>query len=279
MGVVLMRGPALETTAGTCSTTTRLEPGRARTEADAPRTTLFCIPHAGGSAGYYMQMKPFLPSHVAFQPLELAGRGRRCREPLATSMDAIARDLFGHVAPVARTAPYALFGHSMGALLALLCAVHARTAGLPLPQALFVSASAPPDAMWRGSSAPLPSQSSAEVWASVESLGGIPAGVANSPEFRRYLEPILHADVTAMTTWRPGPLPPLPVPITVFLGDQDVMDEHVAQKWRPYTTDSFDLHVLRGNHFYLQDHWETLATRIASTLASPKHAGNRCLPG
>ena len=85
-----------------------------RATATIPRTTLFGIPHAGGSAMYYTQLKHFLPDHVDFHPLEMAGRGRRSREPLATSMETIGKDLFERMAPVARTSPYAIFGHSMG---------------------------------------------------------------------------------------------------------------------------------------------------------------------
>lgn len=287
MGIVLMRRYEPEENAETLQvvlpgpTMSGCGPGRflARTdsaaplETDAPRTTLFCIPHAGGSATYYAKLKSFPARHVAFQPLEMAGRGRRSREPLATNMDDIAHDLFRHIAPVARTAPYAIFGHSMGALLALLCTMQARAAGLPLPQALFVSACAPPDAMTRKSSAPVSSLSPEHLWRHVEQLGGIPTSIAASAEFRAYLTPILHADFTALDSWRPEPVPPLPVPIAVFLGDQDAVGEPVARGWRKYTTGGFSMHAFRGNHFYLQDHWEALAAHMTQTISGLHHAG------
>ncbi len=241
-------------------------------EMPASGTTLFCIPHAGGSATYYAQLKRFLPHHISFIPLELAGRGRRSREPLATSMDVIARDLLAHIAPVARTTPYAIFGHSMGALLALLCTLQARTESLPLPQAIFLSACAPPDMPRHRPDVPISSLTPAQLWEHVESLGGIPPCISASAEFRSYLEPVLAADFTAIESWQPRPVPPLPVPITIFLGDQDALEEHSARAWRQYTTGAFSTHTFSGHHFYLQDHWAALAAFMSQTLAVLHHA-------
>ena len=50
-------------------------------------TTLFCIPHAGGNAAFYAKFNDFFPSWITIRPLELPGKGRRCRERLLTSME------------------------------------------------------------------------------------------------------------------------------------------------------------------------------------------------
>lgn len=68
--------------------------------ADPTHTRLFCIPHAGGSAIYYSGFTACFSGAIDVQPLEMAGRGRRCREPLATSLDDISRDLFAHIDPL-----------------------------------------------------------------------------------------------------------------------------------------------------------------------------------
>jgi surfactin synthase thioesterase subunit len=99
--------------------------------------TLFCFPHAGGGAHCYAPLGPCLPAAVDLRPLEPPGRGRRAREPLCSDLEAMASDLFTRMAPVARQGPYALFGHSMGGLLAYLCAGRAVAAGLPRPWGCF----------------------------------------------------------------------------------------------------------------------------------------------
>lgn len=241
-------------------------PGPARDEG----TRLYCIPHAGGSAAFYARLGEHLPPTVQCAPLELPGRGRRHREPLHTDMRAMAGDLLGRMDPVG--APYALFGHSQGALLALLCALQAREAGLPPPRALFLSSAAAPldwaDVTDAKSSRPpaisgLPSR---ELWERVAAMGGLPDDIAASAEFLRYYEPILRADLTALETWTPGPMEPLAAPISVFLGEADMVSEPQGLEWRRLTSGAFRLRLFPGGHFYLQEHWRDLAEHISQTL-------------
>jgi surfactin synthase thioesterase subunit len=227
-------------------------------------TRLYCIPHAGGNAAFFSALREHLPPTVCCLPLELPGRGRRHREPLHTDMQAMARDLLARMEPLA--APYALFGHSLGALLALLCALLAKDGGLPPPRALFLSAAAAP-VDWSDSRPPaiaaLPSK---ELWGRVAQMGGMPDCIAASEELLGHFEPILRADLTALESWRPGPMEPLPAPITVFLGDRDMVTERQALQWRQLTLGEFRLRVLPGGHFYLQEHWRVLADHITQTL-------------
>lgn len=230
----------------------------------APTTTLYCIPHAGGNASFYTALGAQLPATVVLSPLELPGRGRRHREPLHTSMEAMARDLFSRMAP--QQTPYALFGHSMGALLALQCAILAQEDGLPPPRALLLSAAAAPVA-WDQSRPPsLASLPAKALWDRVADLGGLPDAIAASTDFLHYLEPILRADFTALEAWTPPPMAPLPVPISVFLGDRDTVTQEQARQWRLLTSREFSLHSFPGNHFYLQDHWRSVAERISRAL-------------
>lgn len=234
----------------------------------AAGTTLYCIPHAGGNAAFYTAFSAQLPATIFCRPLELPGRGRRHREPLHTNMEAMACDLLSRMQP--HSSPYALFGHSMGALLALLCAVLAQKSGMPPPRALFLSSAAAP-VHWEQCRPPalaaLPSQA---MWDRVAEMGGLPDPIAASTAFLQYLEPILRADFAALESWEPAPMPPLSVPIRVFLGDSDTVTKQQAQHWRQLTNVEFHLNVLPGNHFYLQDHWQSLAEHISQTLGTAR---------
>lgn len=232
-------------------------------------TTLFCIPHAGGSALSYAPVGRLFPESIVVRPLELPGRGSRARDPLLASMEALGRDLFHMVTPIAERGDYALFGHSMGGMLALLCAHAAGAAGLPSPRALFVSAAPPPlhsATRSKHSYSTLPPD---QMWHSVVELGGVPPEIARSAEFRRYLEPILYADFTAFETWEPLAMGPLAVPIHVFLGDDDEIGNEEAWKWSGFTNAVCTVRRFPGNHFYLQDQWPTLARLIADILNAP----------
>ena len=58
-----------------------------------------------------------------------------------------------------------------------------------------------------------------------------PGCIAASEEFLRYYEPILRADLVALEAWRPGRMAPLPAPITVFLGESDMVTEQQGRQW------------------------------------------------
>ncbi len=218
------------------------------------RVTLFCIPHAGGSAAYYTGLGAFFEAPagstdapIDFHPLELPGRGRRHREPLQPDLQALARDVFARVAPAAQSGPYALFGHSMGALLAFLCTALVRDAGLPAPAALFISSAAAPHT-YGESLAPLSSLPSQEFWKRVGGLGGVPQCLTEYDGFLSYIEPILRADFAAVENWRPEPVAPLPTPITVFVGAGDEMTAQRAGLWQSLTTGEFRLRTFPGGH-------------------------------
>ncbi len=249
-------------------------PQRTAAASTTPPVTLFCIPHAGGSAAYYSDFASRFAEGVRLRPLELPGRGRRCREPLVSGIDALADDLMPGILPVARTAPYALFGHSMGALLAFLCAVRLHALGAPVPAALFLSACPAPTSQ----GAPFEDSlrrighSSSAVWQHARDLGGIPDEILGSPDFRKYLEPILHADFTAMRSWRPRDFSALPLPITVLLGNQDTVSEQSGRGWARLTTSRFALHWFDGGHFYLRNQGAALAAIITRQLSSRAHS-------
>jgi surfactin synthase thioesterase subunit len=109
--------------------------------------TLFSMPYAGGNSWAYRALEAHLPAGVKLEGLELPGRGRRSAERLCASLDELADDLFGQLRPRIGAGRYAFFGHSMGALLAFLVTVRIQKAGLPLPDALFLSGTEAPTAM------------------------------------------------------------------------------------------------------------------------------------
>lgn len=228
--------------------------------------TLFCIPHAGGSASYYNEFKKNFPESILLHPLELPGRGKRCKEPLSSDLEELKKDLLKQIIPVAETSKYAFFGHSMGACLAFLCAAYSFENNFPLPQSIFLSSATAPEFNNRISNPPLSSQPPAQMWKNLVKLGGIPACVAESKEFCQYLEPVLYADFKAIETWKYHSLPALPVPITLFMGNRDILAGDKVKSWAKYTTKNFSLKFFDGDHFYLQKNWETLATQITQAL-------------
>ncbi len=80
---------------------------------------------------------------------ELPGRGARAAESFSCNIDELVEQLCLEHARVLET-PYALFGHSMGGLLAYGMARHLQQQGRALPLMLFASASpAPSSGSWK----------------------------------------------------------------------------------------------------------------------------------
>src|SRR5689334_8070972 len=102
------------------------------------RLRLFCFPYAGGGAEIYRLWPQNLPSEVEVCVAQLPGRGMRLREQPFTSLDALVETGTEAIAPLLDK-PFALFGHSMGAMISFELAQRLRERGGPQPAHLFVS--------------------------------------------------------------------------------------------------------------------------------------------
>ena len=81
------------------------------------RLRLFCFPYAGGGASVFHGWGPSLPAGVAVYPVQPPGRENRLREPAYTAVGPLVEAAATALRPLLRP-PFALFGHSLGALVA-----------------------------------------------------------------------------------------------------------------------------------------------------------------
>lgn len=225
--------------------------------------SLYCLPYAGGNAFFYRPLAQLCSAKVQVCPLELPGRGRRSREGLCTSMEALVDDLFQQLAPVCGQRPYALLGHSMGAILAYLLTLKIAGAGLALPESLFLSGAAAPKTEQGLARHRLSRDAFFEM---LRELGGCPPEVLNEPALLDYFEPILRADFQAIDTWKPRQYVPLAVPFVVLNGDQDAIDHSDLLAWKTRTCAGFQMHEFAGGHFFIQEHWPQIAQIVNESL-------------
>ncbi|WP_406133434.1 thioesterase II family protein [Streptomyces anthocyanicus] len=224
---------------------------------------LICLPHAGGAAGAFLALARELTPEFDVLSVQYPGRQDRRREPPLADIGLLVDALAGEMAPLADR-PHAFFGHSMGALLAYELARELRRRALPGPCHLFLS----------GRFAPTPQGSDSDrldtdekVIAMIRRLGGTVGKVFDDPDVMEMVMPPLRADYRAVGayTWQPGP--PLAVPVTVLVGDQDpVVPVAAAAAWREHTTAGSDLRVLPGGHFYLDQSVPEVAGIVRSAL-------------
>lgn len=232
---------------------------------DGPR--LVCFPHAGGSATAYTHLARTLPADFDVVSVQYPGRQDRYLEApftaLAPLVEAVAQEL-AHELAADPARPYALFGHSMGALVAFETARLLARGELPGPQRLFLS----------GRGAPAPTADThyhlyddADVLAEVRRLGGTDQAMLDNPEILEMVLPALRADYRALSTysWHGGE--PLAASMTALVGDRDPMvTVQEARTWREHTSGDFALKVFPGGHFYLADHIGQVAAAVTEGL-------------
>lgn len=106
------------------------------------RLTLACLPHAGASGQVYRAWQSALPADVDLWAVEYPGHGSRIRETPLRSVDALAEGVVEAIVPMLER-PLALFGHSMGVLVAFEVARNLFRRFARPPQMLLISGASP----------------------------------------------------------------------------------------------------------------------------------------
>ncbi|MDQ3202454.1 MAG: alpha/beta fold hydrolase [Pseudomonadota bacterium] len=215
--------------------------------------TLLCLPYSGASAMVYSRWRRKVPQWLDVQPVELPGRGARFDQPLHTDMRALAMQLAQELKPQIK-APYALFGHSLGALLACEIAHAFRALGCPEPAALFASGTAAPTMRAdydRGFAEP---KTDAQLIEQLRTLNGTREEVLANEELMSLTLPILRADFLLCGRFQPMQRPLLKCPVHVLGGKADKATTEQLIGWSRETHGSFSLDMLAGGHFFIHEH-------------------------
>src|SRR5262245_25110220 len=106
---------------------------------------LFLLPPAGGNSLIFRGWEEAMPANVDVCPIHRPGRGMRLHEPLFTRLEPLVRSLGQTLLPHLDR-PFALFGHSMGALLGFELSRFLRNVYGVEPAVLFASGGKAPDA-------------------------------------------------------------------------------------------------------------------------------------
>jgi medium-chain acyl-[acyl-carrier-protein] hydrolase len=230
------------------------------------RIRLLCFPYAGAGSAFYRGWQARLTG-IQVCAVELPGRGARVRERPFASLRELSVAASDAVQPLL-SGPFALFGHSFGALLAFEIARELRRRGGPQPEHLFVSARRGPRLAepWPRLH-PLPDD--AFVARIRERYDGIPAAVLQEPALLELLLPALRADVEALETYSYAADAPLACPITAFGGLDDPWASHAdLEAWHGETRASFELERFPGGHFYLKAAEAVVLAALAARIGA-----------
>ncbi|MFV2098688.1 thioesterase II family protein [Micromonospora sp. LOL_014] len=237
-----------------------------------PALRLFCLPYAGGAAQAYESWRGALGADVEVCPIELPGRGARLRERSYTRLEPLV-DALATAITAELDVPYALFGHSMGALVAFETAAELHRRGDRRPEVLFVSGTPAPRLGRRHP--PLHAASDADLTARLETLGGLPDELRDESELLRCFLPAIRADFAVFETYEYRARPPLGCPVVAFTGsdDHELPPARLAP-WAAESTGRFACHVLPGGHFFPRTSQAALLRLVRAALPTQRSYGD-----
>ncbi|MCY0386843.1 alpha/beta fold hydrolase [Robbsia sp. Bb-Pol-6] len=231
---------------------------------------LVCLAHAGGTSVLYRDWQRALGDATQILALELPGHGARRAQPVCTNwpelIDALCSDLLGRLDPAR---PFALFGHSMGALVAFRLIHALRARGAEEPVWFGASGSVAPQCRVRETHWLHCSHSG--MVDKLRLLGGTPEALLADHGLIDYLLPVLRADFHLCGTYPDhggDDEAPLNCPVTVFTGRDDpaTARESDVIRWRDVTRGACDFRRFEGGHFYLSAAPAALLAQVAVAL-------------
>nr|BAG84250.1 putative thioesterase [Streptomyces griseoviridis] len=210
---------------------------------------LICFSYAGGTQSVYRDWQEQLGGRVKVVPVLLPGRGPRIREPLYTGMRALVGDLTDALQQHRLDSGYAVFGHSMGALVGYEVSCELRRRGAPGPRHFFAAGSRAPHHY--GDPA-MPLLSDGDLRRQVRELGGLGPDEALGSAYLERRLPVLRADLDICRTYRWTPRKPLGCAMTaISAADDPIAPPGLMEGWREYTAGSFLRRHVPGGHFFL----------------------------
>jgi surfactin synthase thioesterase subunit len=217
---------------------------------------LYCFAHAGGAAGEYAFWGDELAS-VEVAAIQLPGRGGRWQEPPLTSVAQV-RDAV--LAAVVFRAPFVLFGHSLGAVIAFEVARSLELGGAG-PAHLVVSASRAPHARSRLEPVSQLPDDALIAWLA-RGRDPVLCELLADPEMHELMLPPLRADLRLAEDYRFADGPALGCPITAFGGTTDEVTGDELAAWQRHTQAGFAIHRFEGGHFYTRTARDAVARRL-----------------
>lgn len=213
----------------------------------------------------YSSWRHKLPQEIEICPVQLPGRGGRIKEQAYCSLPEMLDSLMPALVPFLDR-PYVMFGHSMGALISFETARRIKQYGHRNPSLLIVSArEAPQCAFSCYKERHLLNDD--ELIAELFELNGTPPGILGNRELMEILMHTVRADFALCETYAYDEAIPLECPIVGFGGiDDNTVTLEGLQQWKEQTTTYFSLHILPGDHFFLNSYESQLLKVVTEEI-------------
>lgn len=213
------------------------------------KLALYCLPFAGGSSNSFRPWATLLPPAVELRAVELPGHGHRLSENLARRLEELIPPLAEAIAASADR-PFAIFGHSMGAILGYEVVLKLQDEYRKFPVHVFLSGHGAPTLPDREE--PIHQLPKSKFIEKIRQYNGTPPEVLEHQELMELLVPIMRADFEVCETYQPQEVRKIKAPLTVLGGINDPGAPRAdLEVWSDFTTEEFNVRMFPGDHFYL----------------------------
>lgn len=230
---------------------------------------LYTFHHAGGACQYFQPWVSKLPNWIELISVQLPGRWNRVKEPAFLRMEELIPELGIEFEKQIMQNPeqnFALYGHSLGGLIAYELTRYLTLQKLPLPVYLFISAKR--TLQHPQSNIPIYELPILEFEKKVAELyGALPPEIASDPDMKAMFLNITKIDMELLDTYKYQPQPIINVPMTIIGGASDhVITLEYLLGWKDLTSANCEILQLPGGHFFLRDSEKELLELIVNTL-------------
>lgn len=229
------------------------------------RLQLLCFPCAGGGPSVFHRWAEELPAGVELLAARLPGRHTRIGERPYDNWDELL-DWLVRVVRAAVDRPFVLFGHSLGAMMAYELTRRLGAGADVLPHRLLLAGCRAPDVpLLLPAIHQLPDE---EFSRNLPLVASTPPEVLADRRMRRFVQPLMRADLTLAETWPPVAPTLVHIPATTFAGrDDPIAPPWSMRRWFRFVG-PFSSYVLGGTHFFVRSGADAFLELLAAELTA-----------
>lgn len=226
---------------------------------------LFCLPYAGGSEAIYYNWRRYLDCSIRLESIELKGRGKRYNEIFYETLGEAVEDIFVNIKDKIMDDDYAIYGHSMGSLLAYELYYKIKEYNLKKPYHIFFSGYKAPSIIRKNENTyMLPDY---DFMKKIIELGGTPEEVANNKELLEIFLPIIRNDFKILENYKYiERKDKIECDVSILNGKHDSINLEELLAWRNHVCKGFRVYNFEGDHFFINNNMERITSIINYTL-------------
>lgn len=224
---------------------------------------LFCFHHAGGSASIYRAWMMY-KKDIDIYPVELPGKGTRKGEEYITNYADLVPQIAEAINAVTNGERFALFGHSMGAIMAFKTAFMLESKYNNKPDKLIVAGRhSPVDKVMDIYQTWMDDE---ELIKELKRINGTPKEILENNEILKILLPSVKNDYKLNESFDYNN-EIINTPIIAHVGNEDLdANGEQMERWKLVTSKAFQLKEFNGDHFFLYDLGEQYYNEVVKTV-------------